>query len=133
MNRRDFILNAAAAATAAAIGSARAQGQWTPTRPLRLVVAAPPGSTPDATARPLADQMSAALGQPVVVENRPGAGGILGMESVARSAPDGYTIGFATQSQMVFNPFLFEKLPYDPVRDLQPVIRLASVALVLAA
>jgi len=75
--------------------------------------AAPPGSTPDATARPLADQMSAILGQTVIVENRPGAGGIVGMESVAHSAPDGYTMGLATQSQMIFNPYLFAKLPYD--------------------
>ena len=109
------------------------QTQWTPSRPLKLVVSAAPGSPPDVTARPLAEQLSASLGQPVVVENRPGAGGIVGMEAVLRSAPDGYTIGLASQSQMVFNPHLFDKLPYDPVRDVQPVIRTASVAIVLVA
>ena len=97
------------------------------------MVAAAPGSPPDVTARPLAEQLSASLGQPVLVENRPGAGGIVGMEAVLRSAPDGYTIGLASQSQMVFNQHLFEKLPYDATRDVQPVIRLASVAIVLVA
>ena len=135
MQRREF--NAGALATLAGLGgglrSARAQGQWTPTRPFKLVVSAAPGSPPDVTARPLAELLAATLGQPVVVENRPGAGGIVGMEAVLRSAPDGYTIGMASQSQMVFNPHLFEKLSYDPARDVQTVIRLASVAMVLVA
>ena len=134
MQRREFTVGALAALSGlGGIESARAQTQWTPSRPLKLVVSAAPGSPPDVTARPLAEQLSASLGQPVVVENRPGAGGIVGMEAVLRSAPDGYTIGLASQSQMVFNPHLFEKLPYDPVRDVQPVIRTASVAIVLVA
>jgi tripartite-type tricarboxylate transporter receptor subunit TctC len=135
MQRRDFTL-----ASLAALGgfagtsiTAHAQSPWAPTKPLKLVVAAAPGSPPDVTARPLAEQLSASLGQPVLVENRPGAGGIVGMEAVLRSAPDGYTIGLASQSQMVFNQHLFEKLPYDAARDVQPVIRLASVAIVLVA
>ena len=135
MQRRDFTL-----ASLAALGgfagtsiTAHAQSPWAPTKPLKLVVAAAPGSPPDVTARPLAEQLSASLGQPVLVENRPGAGGIVGMEAVLRSAPDGYTIGLASQSQMVFNQHLFEKLPYDATRDVQPVIRLASVAIVLVA
>ncbi len=135
MQRREF--NAAALATLAGLGGglrfAHAQVQWTPTRPFKLVVSAAPGSPPDITARPLAELLAATLGQPVVVENRPGAGGIVGMEAVLRSAPDGYTIGMASQSQMVFNPHLFEKLSYDPARDVQTVIRLASVAMVLVA
>ena len=135
MNRRHFTIGAAVATIGLAGPGGRLQAQpaWTPNRPLRLVVSAAPGSTPDATARPLAELMAQSLGQPVIVENRPGAGGIVGIESVARATPDGYTMGLATQSQMVFNQHLFSKLPYDAVRDLQPVIRLASVALVLAA
>ena len=135
MQRRDFTLGALAAVTgfAGASTSAQAQGQWTPSKPFKLVVAAAPGSPPDITARPLAEQLSASLGQPVVVENRPGAGGIVGMEAVLRSTRDGTTIGLASQSQMVFNQHLFEKLPYDALRDVQPVLRLASVAIVLVA
>ncbi len=137
MQRREFTVGALAALSGlGGIESVRAQTpqtQWTPSRPLKLVVSAAPGSPPDVTARPLAEALAAALGQPVLVENRPGAGGIVGMEAVLRSAPDGYTIGLASQSQMVFNPHLFDKLPYDPVRDVQPVIRTASVAIVLVA
>jgi tripartite-type tricarboxylate transporter receptor subunit TctC len=133
MQRRDFTLGALAAIAGGVLGSAQAQTTWAPTKPLKLVVAAAPGSPPDVTARPLAEQLSASLGQPVLVENRPGAGGIVGMEAVLRSAPDGYTIGLASQSQMVFNQHLFEKLPYDAVRDVQPVLRLASVAIVVVA
>jgi tripartite-type tricarboxylate transporter receptor subunit TctC len=135
MQRRDFTLGslAALAGAVALPGPARAQAAWSPARPLKLVVSAAPGSPPDITARPLAEQLTTTLGQPVLVENRPGAGGIVGMEAVLRSAPDGYTLGLASQSQMVFNPHLFDKLPYDPVRDVQPVIRTASVAIVLVA
>jgi tripartite-type tricarboxylate transporter receptor subunit TctC len=133
MDRRRFTLAAAGAAITGSAPGARAQAVWNPSRPLRIVVSAPPGSTPDAAARPMAELMAQTLGQPVVVENRPGAGGIVGIESVARAAPDGHTLGFATQSQMVFNPHLFARLPYDPVKDLQPIARVASVALLLAA
>jgi len=134
MQRRRFTLGTIAAITgASASGWTQAQAQWSPSKPFKLVVAAAPGSPPDVTARPLAEQLSFLLGQPVLVENRPGAGGIIGMEAVLRSAPDGYTIGLASQSQMVFNQHLFDKLPYDAVRDVRPVLRLASVAVVLVA
>lgn len=135
MFRRVFIKNSFAMASACILATenASAQEKWQPKKPIKFIVPAPPGSTPDATARPLAEKLSEDLGQAVVVENRPGAGGVIGMESVIRSAPDGYTIGLATQSQMVFNPFLFEKLPYDTTKDVQPITRIASLALVLAA
>ena len=134
MQRRRFTLGTIAALTGTgASGWSQAQAQWNPSKPFKLVVAAAPGSPPDVTARPLAEQLSSLLGQPVLVENRPGAGGIVGMEAVLRSTPDGYTIGLASQSQMVFNQHLFDKLPYDAVRDVQPVLRLASVAVVLVA
>ncbi len=105
---------------------------WQPTRPIRLLVPAAPGSLPDATARPLADHLSAQLGQPVLVDNRPGAGGIVGMSALVRSAADGHTLALATQSQLVFNPHLFDKLPYDP-QAVQPILRMVSFSMVLAA
>jgi len=83
--------------------------------------------------RPIAEQLSASLGQPVVVENKPGAAGIVAMEALTRAAPDGYTLAVATMSQAVFNSYLFSKLPYDPQHDLEPVATLVTGALVLAA
>jgi tripartite-type tricarboxylate transporter receptor subunit TctC len=140
MNKREFSLTALGSTveflTLMNSGLIRANAQsstWSPTKPLKLIVSAAPGSPPDVTARPLAEQMSSLLGQPVLIENRPGAGGIVGMETLIRSQPDGHTLGLASQSQMVFNQHLFEKLPYDPNRDVQPLIRLASVAVVLVA
>jgi tripartite-type tricarboxylate transporter receptor subunit TctC len=130
MNRRRVALEFVSALIAISAGLAHAQSY--PTRPVKLIVPAAPGSVPDATARPLADKLGSVLGQPVVIENRPGAGGILGMELVAKAAPDGYTLGLANMSQLVFNPYLFSNLPYQPMRDVQPVARLASVAMVLA-
>jgi len=135
MQRRHFSLGGLA--TLASIGvysnPIGAQTAWSPHQPIKLIVSAAPGSPPDITARPLAEQLASTLGQPVLIENKPGAGGIIGMETLLRSAPDGHTIGLASQSHMVFNPYLFDKLPYDPVRDVQPVIRTASVAIVLVA
>ena len=135
MYRRTFVKNSFSIASASLLCTTNlwAQEKWQPKKPIKFIVPAPPGSTPDATARPLAEKLSEDLGQAVVVENRPGAGGVIGMESVIRSAPDGYTIGLATQSQMVFNPFLFEKLSYENTKDVQPITRIASLALVLAA
>jgi tripartite-type tricarboxylate transporter receptor subunit TctC len=135
MDRRLFVRNSLAVASISMIqvNVLFAQERWQPKKPIKFIVPAPPGSTPDATARPLAEKLAEDLGQAVVVENRPGAGGVIGMESVVRSSPDGYTIGLATQSQMVFNPFLFEKLPYDATKDVQAITRIASLALVLAA
>jgi tripartite-type tricarboxylate transporter receptor subunit TctC len=80
----------------------------------------------------VAERLAAALGQPVVVENRPGAGGIVAMDALVHSAPDGYTLSVATMSQAIFNSYLFAKLPYDPQRDLQPVALLVKSAFVIA-
>ena len=106
--------------------------QTYPSQPIRLVVGAGPGSIADGVARPLADKLGAALGQAVVVENKPGPGGIVGMDAVARAKSDGYTLGLATMSQLVFNPYLFSKLPYDPAKDLVPVANLVSGPMVIA-
>jgi tripartite-type tricarboxylate transporter receptor subunit TctC len=104
-----------------------------PSRPIRILVGGAAGSVPDTVVRPIAEQLSAAVGQPVVVEDKPGAAGILAMESLTRSVPDGYTLALATMSQAVFNSYLFSRLPYDPQRDLQPIATLVTGAMVLAA
>src|SRR5207248_4498531 len=110
-----------------------ATAQPYPERPLKILVGGAPGSVPDAMIRPIAEQLSVSLGQPVVVENKPGAAGIVAMQALMRAAPDGYTLAVATMSQAVFNGYLFSKLPYDPERDLEPVATLVTGALVLAA
>jgi len=92
-----------------------------PTRPLRLIVASAPGGSPDINARELAHELFKQLGQQVVVENRPGASGIIGLEALARATPDGYTLGITT-NLVSTNPSLYAKLPYDFFRDFQPVI-----------
>ena len=97
-----------------------------PSHPLRLVVPFPPGSSPDIVCRLLAEPLAKALGQPVVVDNKPGAGGNLGTASVARAAPDGYTWLLTIQGPLVTAPWLSSRLGYDPVRDLAPVTVVAS-------
>jgi tripartite-type tricarboxylate transporter receptor subunit TctC len=113
------------------IRAARAQSY--PSRPVHLLVGAPAGSVPDAVARVIGDRLASALGQTVVVENRPGAAGNLAMQALASSAPDGHTLALATMSQAVFNTYLFTNPGYDPLRDLTPVSPLVSGAFALAA
>jgi tripartite-type tricarboxylate transporter receptor subunit TctC len=106
---------------AALLAAATALAQSYPARPIRLVVPYTPGGGTDIVARALAAKMSETIGQNVVVENRPGANGNIGMEAVAKSAPDGYTIVYALFAQYAVNPHLYPKLPFDPVKDLAPV------------
>ena len=101
-----------------------------PNRPVRLVVPFPAGGPADALGRVLSDQLNKMWGQPVIIENRGGAGGNLGAEVVARSAPDGYTL-LLNASSHVINASLYEKLPYDPIKDFTPVSEVASYMLVL--
>ena len=110
-----------------------AAAQVYPDRPVRILVGGAAGSVPDVVIRSLAERLSIAIGQPIVIENRPGAAGIVAMESLKRAAPDGYTLALATMSQAVFNGYLFSKLPYDPQMDLEPVATLVTGAMVLAA
>jgi tripartite-type tricarboxylate transporter receptor subunit TctC len=113
-----------------AIGPAFAQTY--PAKPVRLIIPFPPGGSADTIARLLAQEMSKTFGQPVVAENRPGAGGNIGVDVVAKSAPDGYTIGLAAAGALVINQHLMGKLPYDPVKDLAPVAKLADIPIVVA-
>ena len=104
-----------------------------PSKPLRFVVAFAPGGGTDILARLVAASLGKSVGQPVVVENRAGASGILAAETVVKAAPDGYTLLVGGSSPMVFNPIVFEKLSYDPVVDLAPVTILGSYPIVIIA
>jgi len=104
-----------------------------PSKPLRLIVPFPPGGGTDLASRSVAAKLGDALGQPVVVENRPGAGGTIGADAVAKSAPDGYTIGTATSSTHPAAVALQKDVPYDPVKSFAPITRIGSTSFVLLA
>jgi len=120
----------ATGALIAVIASA-AMAQSFPTRPIRVVVPFPAGGTTDVLARAAAQKLSETLGQPTVVDNRPGAGGNIGAELVAKSPPDGYTLLMGTVGTHAINPSLYPRMPYDHVRDFAPVILVAGVPNVL--
>jgi tripartite-type tricarboxylate transporter receptor subunit TctC len=110
--------------TAAAIALAfiaRAHADTYPSKPIRLVVPYAAGGNADITARVVARKMAEGLGQPIVVDNRGGANGGIGTDAVAKSAPDGYTLLMVASGPIVVNPVLYAKVPYDPVKDLQPI------------
>ena len=113
------------AALAIASFAVHAQSAY-PAKPVRLVLPYPPGGGSDIIARPLAQRLTETLKQQVIVENRGGAGGNIGMELVAKSPPDGHTIVLALTAQLAVNPSLYQKLPYDPVRDFEPITLLAT-------
>lgn len=96
-----------------------------PAKPLRIIVASAPGGAPDMAARALANELGSQVGQQVVVDNRPGAGGVIGWELLARAAPDGYTFGYISNG-FVTTPSMFAKPPYDSAKDFQPVISYGS-------
>ncbi len=102
-----------------------------PTRTVRIIVPNAPGGPTDIVARVVAQKMAESMGQPVVVENRLGAGGVVGSESVARAAPDGYTIMFSAAGAMVITPHLTSKLPYEPLRDFAPIALGATAPMIL--
>jgi tripartite-type tricarboxylate transporter receptor subunit TctC len=133
MTRRQVLLSSLAFSTAFFVSDRSATGLSYPTKPIRLLVGGAAGSVPDTLARVIADRLSPQFGQPVLVENRPGAGGTLAINGLIGSEPDGHTLALATMSQAVFNRYLYSKLPYDPQRDLQPVAPLASGAMAVAA
>jgi len=109
---------------------AASAGAQYPTKPIRMVVAFPPGGSTDLAARALGDKLAAALGRPVIVENKPGASGNIGADFVAKSAPDGYTLLMAATS-FATSPAFFPKLGWDPVKDFAPVSLVATVPIIV--
>ena len=128
MQRRIFLHTSAAAATTLALPwlSVQAQAQTWPGRPIKLVVPFPPGSSPDIIGRLLAEPLGLALGQTVIIDNKPGAGGNVGTGAVAKAEADGYTFLFTIQGPLVTAPLLSVNLNYDPVKDLAPVTLVAT-------
>ena len=113
------------------VPQALAQGIY-PNKPIRLIVPYPSGGGADIVARMLAQKLTQSMGQPVLVENKPGASTLIGTEMLAKAAPDGYTLGLITDSHAI-NPSFFAKLPYDSVKDFSPVSQLVFVPLVMVA
>ncbi len=112
---------------------AQAQSYPYPSKPIRLVLPYPPGGGTDIIARPLAQLAGASMGQLMVIENRSGAGGNIGMDAVAKAPPDGYTLVFALTAQLAVNPSLYPKLPYDLMRDFTPISLLGMAPYLLVA
>ena len=112
--------------------AAAAHAQY-PNKPVRIIVPSSPGNSSDIMARLIADKLSQTWGQPVLVENRPGADGRIGAEAVARAAPDGYTLFIPNAGVITINPALFGKMSYDPIKDFAPITQVATIVIVLAA
>lgn len=132
MKTRQFLRSILCLAALACTGAGYAQGAY-PTKPIKLIVPFAPGGSTDIAARMVAEYGSRELGQSIVVENRAGAGGSTGMEFVAKSAPDGYTLGMATQSTHGANPAVYgSKLRYDAIKDFAPITNVATTPSVFA-
>ena len=116
-----------------ALCCAAAGAQSYPNKPVRFIVSFPPGGSSDLIVRAIAPFMSSRLGQPVVVENRPGAGGMIGVDAVAKAEPDGYTIGLAAAGALSSNISLYPKMPFHPQNDLAPITPLAMIPFFLVA
>jgi tripartite-type tricarboxylate transporter receptor subunit TctC len=125
MNRL-FSISAALAVSLVSLASmtAAAQTPAYPSKPIRIVVPYAAGGGIDVISRLVGEKLSQRLGQPVVIDNRPGGGTLLGAEQVAKSAPDGYTLMVTTDATMTINPYLYVKLPYDPVKDFAPITQM---------
>jgi tripartite-type tricarboxylate transporter receptor subunit TctC len=117
--------------TLAGLAAREAAAQGYPSKQIRFIVPFAAGSAPDNIARMVGQRMEQTLGQPVIIDNKPGANGSIGAGEAARAAPDGYTIFAGTSGTLALNPALFKKLPYDAVKDFSPVARLITAALVL--
>lgn len=132
MNVRNFLKSLALGAALVAAGAAAfAQGQAYPGRSVRMIVPFPAGSATDLAARVMAQQLSTSLGQPFVVDNKPGAGGSIAATEVVRSPADGYTLLFSSNSAVASNVALLKNIPYDPLKDLSPVAGIGDNMLVL--
>ena len=121
------------AVTAIAAPVTPALAQAFPGKSIRWILPYPPGGGSDTIARPFARKLSENIGQQVIIDNRGGAGGNIGMEAAARAAPDGYTVVMGLTAQLAVNPALFTKIPYDPIRDFEPIMLLANGGYLLVA
>ena len=130
-HKRQALLGMALITLSSLCGMAQAQTAW-PNKPIKIVVPYAPGGANDILARVVAEKLTPALGQPVLVENKPGAGAAIGTELVAKAAPDGYTLLMAASGPIVFNPALVAKLSYNPVTDLSPITLVGSFPMILA-
>src|SRR5215469_18941535 len=129
---RLIALIAATLATSLSPAATQDRNQDYPNRPIRMVVAFAAGGTTDFVARLVADKAKAALGQNIVVENKPGANGAIGADYVAKSEPDGYTLFFSTAGAITINPSLRSDLPYDPVNGFTPIVPIARNTVLFA-
>lgn len=121
-----------AAGLAATLPATRTRAQAWPARPIRLIVPYPPGGQTDIVSRWLGEQLAPVLGQPLVIENRPGAQAIVGLQALKASAADGYTLAYANSSNLIINQFAYRKLPYDPPADFEMVTQLGLATLGMA-
>jgi tripartite-type tricarboxylate transporter receptor subunit TctC len=124
-------LLAVAAAALSLHGAAHAEGDW-PTKPVRIIAIFAPGGSSDLVARQIAQHLSTRFGQQFIVENKVGAGGNIGVDFVAKSAPDGYTFALATSGPLANNKSLYPRMPFDPAKDLTPVALVGEIPLVIA-
>jgi len=118
------------AAALCAIAPVHAQQAY-PSKPIKMVVPFAAGGATDVLARVIGEKLAAGLGQPVIIDNKPGAAGIIGTDAVAKAAPDGYTLVLSLSNSLLTNQFLYDKLPYDTQRDLTLVYQIAMAPLVL--
>ena len=128
-----FRLTAMACLGIALATSQPAQAQSYPTKPIRVLVPFSPGGSTDVLARTVSQKLSETLSQSVIVDNRPGANTIIGTDVVAKAAPDGYMVLMTIDATVVINPHAYSKLPFDPVKDLAPVTKIAALPLILVA
>lgn len=131
MKRRTVLNTTLALAMSTLALSATAQSRDWPQSPLKLIVPFGPGSGADQVARLIGQELTNALGQAVIVDNKPGAGGNIGATAAARSAPDGLTLFLTTNTTQAANPFLYKQLPYDPIKDFAPIGRIANTPALL--
>src|SRR6476646_4752766 len=118
---------------AATHAQTQAQAQSWPDRPIKFISSQAAGNGTDVVGRLVADRLSARVGQPIIFENRPGGGNVIGTQAAARSAPDGYTFFFASAAALVTDPYTFRSLPYDPMKDFAVISNIAEVSFMLLA